>query len=199
MLQFSYVYQLPVGRGQKFGSAMNPVLNAFIGGWQTNGIWRFDTGQPLSISLSGGVCPATYSCGWPNQIGPLKKNPKSQWLLSTTTFPNAGYFANSPPAGGGVLQVPPNYVVGNAARVQPNIRRPGTNNATLSVFKEFSLNKMREGSHLEFRVEAFNAMNHVIFSAPSSSFSGSAGNGFGNVSGQANPAREIQLALKLYF
>jgi len=67
------------------------------------------------------------------------------------------------------------------------------------MFKEFSLNKLREGSRLEWRVEAFNAFNHVIFSAPASTFSGTAGNGFGIVSGQANPAREIQLALRLYF
>src|SRR5437764_10250069 len=52
--QFSYVYELPVGRGKRFGRNMSSVVNAFMGGWQTNGIWRFDTGQPIILSLSGG-------------------------------------------------------------------------------------------------------------------------------------------------
>jgi hypothetical protein len=38
LLQFSYVYDLPVGRGRKFGGNLHPVANAIIGGWQTNGI-----------------------------------------------------------------------------------------------------------------------------------------------------------------
>ncbi len=46
VLQFSYVYALPVGRGKHFGGNMNPVLNAVIGGWQLNGIWRFAKVQP---------------------------------------------------------------------------------------------------------------------------------------------------------
>jgi hypothetical protein len=95
-----------------------------------------------------------------------------------------------------VLAVPPNYVVGNASREQPNVRAPGTNNATLSLFKQFSLNKMREGSRLEFRAEAFNALNHVVFSPPSATFNTGS---FGNVTGQANKPREIQVALRLYF
>ena len=34
----SYVYELPVGKGKKFGSGMNGVVNAIVGGWQTSGI-----------------------------------------------------------------------------------------------------------------------------------------------------------------
>src|SRR5215472_2965433 len=40
VLQLSYVYELPVGRGRTFGRNMNPILNAIVGGWQTNGIIR---------------------------------------------------------------------------------------------------------------------------------------------------------------
>jgi hypothetical protein len=54
ILQFSYVYELPIGRGKRFGGNMNPALNAVVGGWQTNGIWRFDTGLPIILALSGG-------------------------------------------------------------------------------------------------------------------------------------------------
>jgi hypothetical protein len=46
ILQFSYVYQLPWGRGQRWGSKWNKWLNGVLGGWETTGIWRFNTGQP---------------------------------------------------------------------------------------------------------------------------------------------------------
>jgi hypothetical protein len=64
------------------------------------------------------------------------------------------------------------------------------------VFKQFSLNKMREGSHLEFRVESFNAFNHPQFSGPAATWNAG---GFGSVTGQANAPRQVQMALKLYF
>jgi hypothetical protein len=185
VFQASYVWQLPFGKGQKWGTGWNSIVNGVLGGWQTNGIWRFDNGQPISISLNGGLCPATYSCGYPEQTGSVQVNPKSLWLTQ-------GYFANA----NSVLSVPANYVVGNAQREQPNVRKPGTNNASLSMFKQFSLNKLREGSRLEFRAEAFNALNHVVFGAPASTFNAG---GFGTVTSQANSPREIQMALRLYF
>jgi len=185
VFQASYVWNLPFGKGQKWGGGWNPIVNGILGGWQTNGIWRFDNGQPISISLNGGLCPATYSCGYPEQTGSVHVNPKSLWLTQ-------GYFANA----NSVLSVPANYVVGNAPREQPNVRKPGTNNASLSLFKQFSLSKLREGSRLEFRAEAFNALNHVVFGGPASTFNAG---GFGNVTSQANSPREIQLALRLYF
>jgi hypothetical protein len=185
VFQFAYLWQVPVGKGKRWGGNFNSVVNAFLGGWQTNGIWRFDDGQPLSIGLSGGKCPASYNCGFPNQTGPLQRNPKSLWLTQ-------GYFAN----GSSVLSVPPNYVIGDAPREQPNIRRPGTSNASLSLFKEFNLNKMREGSHLEFRMEAFNALNHPQFGGIGATWNTGS---FGSVTSQANLPRQVQLALKLYF
>jgi hypothetical protein len=185
VFQFAYVWQVPVGKGMRWGSNFNSVVNAFLGGWQTNGIWRFDNGQPIHLGLSGGKCPASYQCGYPMQTGVLQKNPKNLWLTN-------GYFAN----GSSVLSVPANYVIGNAAREQPSVRLPGTSNASLSLFKEFSLNKMREGSHLEFRMEAFNALNHPQFGSPGLTWNTGS---FGTITSQANLPRQVQMALKLYF
>ena len=46
----SYVYELPVGQGRKYGNGMNPVLNAVAGGWQTSGIVALKGGFPLRIN-----------------------------------------------------------------------------------------------------------------------------------------------------
>jgi hypothetical protein len=185
VFQFSYIFQLPFGKGKKWGGTWNPILNGFLGGWQTNGIWRFDNGQPIHLDVSGATCPDTYGCGIPNKTGVLKANPKSNWFTE-------GYFANA----NEVLSVPPAYTIGTAPRMEPHVRVPGTNNATLSVFKEFSLNKMREGSKLELRVEAFNALNHPQFGNIVTTFN--TGN-FGDVQSQVNSPRQVQMALKLYF
>jgi hypothetical protein len=43
------VYQLPVGRGKSFGSDMNRALDAFIGGWQLNGTYEWQKGEPFEF------------------------------------------------------------------------------------------------------------------------------------------------------
>jgi hypothetical protein len=42
-------YELPVGRKRKLGSGMHPVLEAFAGGWQLNGIYTFRSGNFLTF------------------------------------------------------------------------------------------------------------------------------------------------------
>ncbi len=65
----------------------------------------------------------------------------------------------------------------------------------MSILKEFYINPIREGMHLEFRAEFFNAFNHPQFAAPNSEWD--SGN-FGVVDSSSN-AREIQMALKFYW
>ena len=49
----SYVYELPFGRGRRFGTnASKAALNWLLGGWQFNGITTFQTAAPLTISAN---------------------------------------------------------------------------------------------------------------------------------------------------
>jgi hypothetical protein len=190
ILQFTYVYDLPIGRGRKFAGNASPVLNAFIGGWQLNGIVSFSGGRPIQLSLDSGAAIPTYGGRRPNLSGALKRNTGSNFVEQ--------YFANAAQ----VLSEPPDFTLGNAPRALSNIRQPGEKNATLSLFKQFPLSKLREGSRLEFRVEAFNTFNHPQFCGPDTSarFEGGqlAGN-FGQITEACNDPREVQLALKFYF
>jgi hypothetical protein len=179
--QFSYVYQLPIGRGKSLGRGLNPVLNAIIGGWQTNGIWRFDNGQPIILGLSGGQPLPGYGQR-PELTGVPRRNHGSNWLTQ--------YFADP-----SVFTVPAPYTLGNAPRTL-SLRNPGTANATLSIFKEFPIDRVREGMRLEYRLESFNALNHPQFCGPNTVVGGGR---FGVVNCQANSPREVQMALKLYF
>ena len=118
---------------------------------------------------------------------------------------SVSYFGNASQ----VIAEAPDFTIGNAPRALSNIRQPGVNNATMSLFKQFSLSKLREGSRLEFRVEAFNAFNHPQFCGPDTSvrFVDDPDTGervietgsLGKVTSMCNSAREVQLGLKLYW
>jgi len=80
IFQVSYVYALPFGRGKKFASNMNPVLDAILGGWQTNGILSFDNGRPITPYLASGISIPTYGQR-PNLIETLKRDPNPRdWV-----------------------------------------------------------------------------------------------------------------------
>jgi hypothetical protein len=183
VLQFSYVYQFPLGRGKHFGGGMHPALDAVVGGWQTNGIWRFDAGMPIALSVSTSRALPTYGSQRPNLLGPLTRNDGSNWLNQ--------FFANPQNA-----VTPAPFTVGNAPREIGTARVPGTATSALSLFKQFAIPKVREGTKVEFRAEAFNALNHPQFNAPNLTVGSSA---FGKVTSQANSPRQVQLGLKLYF
>ncbi len=179
----SYVYELPFGRNRAFGKSWNLFVEAVLGGWKTNGIWRFSSGQPLSLGLSGGASLPTYGGQRPNLNGTLTRNTGSNWREQYFTNPD-------------VISTPDPNTIGNAPRNLSSVRSPGVNNANLSVLKEFYMNKFREGMHLEFRAEFFNAFNHPQFGSPDTTWDG--GN-FGAVTYQQNRPREVQMALKFYW
>ncbi|MDE0110409.1 MAG: hypothetical protein OXN96_21600 [Bryobacterales bacterium] len=72
-------------------------------------------------------------------------------------------------------------------------RAPGLAQLDFGLHKDFAL--PREGSRVEFRAEFFNLFNRTNFRAPQSRRDASS---FGGIS-STFPAREAQLALKLYF
>ncbi len=50
--------------------------------------------------------------------------------------------------------------------------------------------------HLDFRLEAFNLLNRTVFGSPDSNLNSKP---FGVVDSQASSARQMQIALKLYW
>jgi hypothetical protein len=66
----------------------------------------------------------------------------------------------------------------------------------MSVQKEFSLARVREGLRFELRLEAENALNHPVFGTPNTSVDDP---NFGVVSYTANGPRQVQLGGKVNF
>ena len=188
VVQISGTYALPFGKGQMFGSHWNGVVDAFLGGWQLNTIYRWDDGLPLYLTLNGGTSLPTF--------GSQRPNLPYQLQYSGVASPNANYFTNGPTTATLAQWIPAPYTDGNAPRTLSNLRAPGTNNVTASLFKQFAL-PFREGMKFEFRAEAFNLFNNVQFAPPNTIVNGSTP--VGEINSQINSPRELQLALKFYF
>src|SRR5258708_17354642 len=49
----NWVYDLPFGRGRRFGHDWNRAANTLLGGWQIAGIYRWTSGFPFTIPAGG--------------------------------------------------------------------------------------------------------------------------------------------------
>src|SRR5262249_34779922 len=50
VLTLSYNYDIPFGRGRKFGNSVHPAVNAFLGGWRVSAVQHYQSGSPLSVT-----------------------------------------------------------------------------------------------------------------------------------------------------
>lgn len=184
----SVVYQIPFGKGRKFGSNANRVLNAFVGDWELNSINTANTGTPLDVSYS----PSTANdvTGLTNDYrgeAILRPNVSGQGASQSSSARINNYFA------GYTFTVPPaSNPFGNLAR--NSFRAPGLEQWDLAADKSFPL-PFREGMAIQFRSEFFNVLNHTNFGLPNTIVNNSA---FGTIR-TTYPARQIQFALKLLF
>jgi hypothetical protein len=85
------------------------------------------------------------------------------------------------------------YRFGNLSRTHSTMRRDRTRNLDFSMFKNI---RFMERLNLQFRAEAFNFSNTPLFGGPNNNMESGA---FGTIAGQDNPARQVQLGLKLVF
>lgn len=53
VLSIETVYDLPFGKGRRWGSDMPSALEAIVGGWQLNGIYRISSGQAFDVRRNG--------------------------------------------------------------------------------------------------------------------------------------------------
>jgi hypothetical protein len=177
-LVFSYLYELPFGRGRKFGANVSRFIDALIGGWQVNGITSFMSGNPLSIS-------ANNTAGLFNPLTRPDSNGKSGKLSGRVDERLGGYFDTS------AFSQPAPFTFGDVNATLPDIRNDGVRNFDLSLFKVF---RPAERMSVQFRVEALNAFNTPRFGSPNTTLNSTA---FGVISTQANSPRQLQFGLKL--
>ena len=107
---FNFVYELPFGKGKRFGNDMNAAGNVILGGWQFNGIITASSGQPLTATIPRDIANiGARAIGQrPNLNGnPNIDNPTASHWFDTSVFsePAPYTFGN---AGRGIIFGPGN-------------------------------------------------------------------------------------------
>jgi hypothetical protein len=183
----SILYDLPFGKGKRFGSEWGAVPNAILGGWHANVIEKATSGFPLFIVDSSNGSGVNFfwnatPVNRPDQIC----NPKLSHPTVKEWF-NTSCFVHAQPG-----------ELGNASRAP--VYGPRFVNTDFSLFKNFPVH---EGYILEFRGEFFNLFNHSQFYLSGSSATLmqdlSSPSTFGVVNGTVNNPRVVQFALRLDF
>lgn len=185
----SYIYDLPIGKGKRFGSGFNRKTNAVLGGWEWSGILTDKSGIPAFVS--GNNWNSYGGDPRPDVIGNTHVAHQSirEWF-------NTGAFAYAPYGS-----------FGNAPRYFSNMRSPDYNNFDTGIMKNWQIRApwKGEGMRLQFRAEMFNAFNHPQFYSPNGAYSGCDPNsnsacvsGLGQIT-SAFPNREVQMSGKLYW
>ena len=185
---FSYVYELPFGKGKPFlGSGR--VTNALVGGWQVAGINTYQSGYPLATTspnwdsgiFAGNLCGG---CSRPNVV------PGEPYVGNGTG--NAGFkFASSRRLNPAAFIPAPNFTFGDAPRTL-NVRNFATLDEDFSIAKKATL---KNDLSMLFQVEFFDIANRHVFTG----FNTAAGTpGFGQATAAAN-YRTVQAELKLLY
>jgi hypothetical protein len=180
VVKLNTIYDLPFGKRRRWlrGGFAGQVL----GGWRLSSIQAYSSGFPLGVRrnaslpiYNGSNRPWISTNDW---LAPYsgRFNPNGDLYLSPAAFP-----------------AQPSYLLGNATRYNPKVRGFANLNENLSLGKSF---KMAERFRLDFRAEAFNIFNRTVFSSPNTNLNSTT---FGVVSAQANSARQMQFAMKLYW
>lgn len=175
------LYELPFGRGRKYGANWSRWMDMAVGHWQTNAIATFSTGTPLGISASN-------NAGIFNQAIRANNNGKSGKLTGPVQERLGAYFDKS------VYSQPVNFTFGNMGPRLSDIRNDGVFNWDISLFKEMVMTD--GGMRLQFRAEALNAFNTPRFGSPNTSVTSSS---FATVTSQANAPRQVQFGLRFVF
>jgi hypothetical protein len=187
----SYVYDLPFGRGKKFGSSVNRATELLIGGWETTGITTFQTGFPYSIQATDvqGVLNSQFMRA--NEVQGCNTHNNLTKVLQRINFD-----CFSQPALG---------VYGSTSRNW--LRQPGINNWDIGLAKNFHFT---ERMNFKLAGDFFNAWNHHQYAIGTGALIGSGSGGGSSIDNtvgdntagqitQASNARVIQLSGKLTF
>ncbi len=167
----SFVAQSPFGK-------RGHLLGAVAGGWVLNGIVQLHSGMPYTVSTTNAIL---NNGGFNQERADLIGDPNAGGQRVNQWF-NPAAFANPAPYTYGNSK--PNFLVSDWGK-----------NLDLSLFRQFHVGA-GENRYFEFRAEAFNVLNNVVFGYPDSFLPDS---NFGQVTTQANTPRQLQLGLKFYF
>lgn len=201
----SGIYQLPFGRGRRFLN-QGGVVSAITGGWQVQGVYQVQSGQPLSfnpasLATSGTSLPVFLGSGDPSSMA----WGRSGYKKSIVKAGSAGYWFNTAEIAVTTSKATSGQIAGlygNQYQIRKlpirfdGLRADFLNQMDAAVQRNFNLSRVYEPLVLQFRVDLINAFNHPVYSAPSTDWTSTT---FGEITAQGNQPRIYQFEAFLRF
>ena len=213
------LYELPIGRGKRFGGHMGRAADMALGGWQWNTTLTVGSGLPFT--------PGYNNCNLDRDTGPCRPGAGGAFHLGAGKFNAASHSVQyfTPVAQSLCDNPDQNIITGEYACHDPNdktvqllvlksgafvapgvgkfgsIRRnqftgPGEIMSDMSIFKNFSFT---ETVKAQFQAQFFNVFNHPVYDLPGNKCVDCGGAGV--ITGLQGDLRmrEFQLGIRLNF
>ena len=180
--------QLPFGRNKLLSRHANAVVNQIVGGWQISPVLNYSSGLPFTLSYSS--CNASIPGSAPCRVN----GDPARFQKHITGFPGNSLSFYDKQTLGTVYTAPGLDQIGNVG--SNSVHGPNFFNTDIAVQKNFPI---KESIYFQFRMDDFNAFNHINFGLPGGNIeqNGSITNGPG-VDGSANP-RQLQFSARVQF
>jgi hypothetical protein len=208
--KFTAIYELPFGKGKKFGSGANGIMQKIIGGWEATSFYTNASGEPND--LPGNVIqlkdPQTAGGNWNGNVD-WKANQVRRWNPCVARLQNDGTtimqpFSLANGCANDISQAAWLMLPSFAPRATPSrsgqIRKHRAFTLDSSLIKN---TQITERLRIQFRAEAFNLFNHNYFGRDNFNTDPNNPN-FGTlfpalVSNQNSFPRQVQLGIKAYW
>jgi hypothetical protein len=171
---FSAVYSLP-------SLAKSGFAQTITKDWRLSAIYQAQSGFPFTISVFGDTANAGTLLG----ENPIRANYTGQEVFDANSRTADRWFNTA------AFSTPAAFTFGNVGR--NTVYGPGRQTLDLALQREFA---MTETVKLQFRAEAFNALNHTNLGTPNRFVNTPQ---FGTITEAATPGREIQLGVRVSF
>jgi hypothetical protein len=205
----SYVYKAPFGRGARYLSNVNGLVDGVVSGWEVSGAAYAYSGLPFTVidtataSKINGYATGAYAVSLPaSLVNPASKSQGTcgyglQVCLSATQFITTGTNA---------INTAAFYPGSNMNQARNQYRGPMYVSTDFAATKAIPLHW--EGGRFSVAAQAFNVLNHLNFSRPTGSLNSSS---FAKITSTVNPSgifsgvggddspRIVQLKAKLVF
>jgi hypothetical protein len=144
-------YELPFGRGRRFGRTMRPLLNGILGGWNLNAQWTAHSGFPFTFPNAAPLVAQTANLHDSQRNANAQQAGRAQWDPSYDTWFNTSIFPTQ-------AQAP--FTLRTFPTVFPDVRSKIMNVWDSSIYKEFPI---KERVRWQIRADFHNTFNHPWF------------------------------------
>jgi hypothetical protein len=168
----SGIWELPFGKGRKFGSNLAKPVEFLLGGWQLSGVMQHQSGQPIDwgqMIITGDSTKIVL---------PSDQRNTDRWFNTSVFAKESGVQLAS-----NVRTFPLRF---------SNIRYDSQRRWDFSLNKTF---RITESAKMRFRGDVFNLLNEPVLRGPNTTATSSA---FGTITAQ-EPPRSFQFGLTMVF